>query len=80
MPIFSTPDQLHNEHFGFAPRVLNADGSVKHVYCEGARFHVLSWSSRGRHCSEPECEVNKALDPESDLARVQMEAHNQHHE
>ncbi len=30
----------------------------KHITCEGARFHVLSWSSDGTHCSEPDCEYN----------------------
>lgn len=32
---------------------------VKHVVCEGARFHVLSWSTKGTHCSEKNCIVNK---------------------
>lgn len=39
-------------------RERNADGHLKHIYCDSARFHVLSWSSRGMHCSEPECEIN----------------------
>lgn len=38
----------------------NADGTEKHVVCEGARFHVLSWNTKdGAICSEPNCEVNK---------------------
>lgn len=32
---------------------------IKHVRCDGARFHVLSWSTKGTHCSEPRCIVNK---------------------
>ena len=36
---------------------------IKHVYCEGARFHVLSWhliNGHGEtHCSEERCIVNK---------------------
>jgi hypothetical protein len=32
---------------------------IKHVRCEGARFHVLSWSSLGTHCSQPHCIINK---------------------
>ena len=32
---------------------------VKHVICEGAHFHVLSWSTKGTHCSEKNCIVNK---------------------
>lgn len=36
---------------------------VKHVICEGARFHTPSWSSRGQRCSEPRCIENKNLKP-----------------
>ena len=32
---------------------------IKHVYCEGARFHVISYSDKGRRCSEPNCIINK---------------------
>jgi hypothetical protein len=33
---------------------------IKHVHCDGARFHVLSWYScydghGGVRCSEPDC-------------------------
>ena len=31
---------------------------VKHIVKEGARYHVLWWDEKGRHCSEPKCEVN----------------------
>jgi len=47
------------------PRILVKKGEswVKHVRCEGARFHVLSYSLTGKgavaHCSEPDCIVNK---------------------
>lgn len=33
-------------------------GYVKHVRCEGARYHVLSWDSKGCRCSEPKCVIN----------------------
>jgi len=33
-------------------------GFVKHVHCEGARFHVLSWDGAGRRCSVKNCVVN----------------------
>lgn len=36
----------------------SVDGFVKHVRSEGARFHVLSWSNLGGHCSEPKCVIN----------------------
>ena len=32
---------------------------VKHVRCEGARFHVLHWDTAGAHCSESDCIINK---------------------
>lgn len=34
---------------------------VKHIVFEGARFHVLSYSTKGVHCSEKNCEINKEL-------------------
>jgi len=36
----------------------NADGTEKHVNCDGARFHVLSWSADGQRCSCANCEIN----------------------
>lgn len=32
---------------------------VKHIHCEGARFHVISWDSHGERCSHPNCIINK---------------------
>lgn len=32
---------------------------VPHISCNGARFHVLSWDTRGPRCSEPRCEINR---------------------
>lgn len=32
---------------------------VKHVICEGARFHTPSWDTLGERCSEERCIVNK---------------------
>lgn len=32
---------------------------IKHVSCEGARFHVKSYSNLGTRCSEPKCILNK---------------------
>jgi len=37
----------------------NPDGSERHIVCEGARFHVVSYNNKGPHCSEPNCEINK---------------------
>lgn len=42
------------------PQVPASDPNyIKHVICEGARFHVISYSSHGRKCSEPNCIINK---------------------
>lgn len=37
---------------------------IKHVHCDGARFHVLSWyllydGTQKTKCSEPDCIYNK---------------------
>lgn len=51
----------------------SVDGYIKHVRCDGARFHVLSWSGYRRadgtmesrtHCSESNCIINMECDNE----------------
>lgn len=41
----------------------NEDGTEKHIVCDGARFHVVSWSGgldgARERCSEPNCEINR---------------------
>ena len=59
MPIYLDPDDFSPGPLQFVPRVTNEDGSIQHVYCEGARFHVISWDILGQQCSEPDCEINK---------------------
>ncbi len=40
--------------------------AIKHPpHQEGSRQHVLSWSNLGRHCSEPNCEINLTRDDAS---------------
>ena len=39
--------------------IYNKDGTEKHIIREGARYHVLSYDSQGRKCSNPNCEINK---------------------
>lgn len=41
-----------------APEVEKPETILAHVYRPGARFHVISYSTSGRRCSEPACEVN----------------------
>lgn len=55
--IFADPEQPRQ--IREALRARNSDGTVPHVHCEGARFHVLSWSTTGRQCSEPRCVINR---------------------
>jgi len=33
----------------------------RHIFCEGARFHVHSYSTKGISCSQPNCEDNHGL-------------------
>jgi hypothetical protein len=44
----------------------NKDGTEKHIHCDGARFHVISWgfgpNGVTRRCSVPNCEINKAME------------------
>lgn len=32
---------------------------IEHIVKEGARFHVIWWDSKGSHCSEPNCIINR---------------------
>ena len=32
--------------------------TVRHVYREGSRDHVVYWDSNGAHCSRKDCEIN----------------------
>jgi len=44
------------------PRVEKGDGTIHHVVCYGSHDHVISWSSEGERCSEPDCEINHKKD------------------
>lgn len=50
---------------------------VEHINKEGARFHVLSWSNLGQHCSEPRCEVNRRDPPGTKRVRMSDELFHQ---
>lgn len=50
---------------------INPDGSEKHIVCEGARYHVISYSSKGKICSEPNCEINKTQHLQTDHLQVE---------
>lgn len=42
------------------PRIAASDPKyVRHVRRDGARYHVLSWTTKGTRCSEKDCIVNK---------------------
>ena len=46
-------DELRKEKCSKCGKLLK-----KHIIKEGARYHVLSWSNKGTHCSETNCEIN----------------------
>ena len=52
-----TPKTIH-----FAPEYYICDHCgkkiQKHIICEGARFHVISWTTDNTICSEDDCEIN----------------------
>ena len=43
-------------------REFTTDCSEKHIVCEGARYHVLRYSTKGVRCSEPNCEINRSAE------------------
>jgi hypothetical protein len=58
-------EDLRNSYLGL-PRIVNRDGSIKHIVCEGSRQHVLWWDTRGSHCSEKDCEINRRAEASDD--------------
>ncbi len=50
---------LDDPHTFWVPREEIEEGWIKHVNCNGARFHVLSYSTLGIRCSEERCIINK---------------------
>ena len=59
MAIHTNLREIDTKYFGFPPVTKNKDGSIQHVYCDGARFHVKWWDSEGTHCTEKDCEINR---------------------
>jgi len=49
------------EHTGIVPVEKSEfdKNYIKHVFCDGARFHVVSYSDSGMCCSEKNCIINK---------------------
>lgn len=41
------------------PRVINPNGSIRHIFADGSRYHVIAYFANGMRCSEPDCEVNR---------------------
>lgn len=48
-------------------REFYADGTERHIICDGARYHVLSYCTDGVRCSEPKCEYNLPADRQAAL-------------
>jgi hypothetical protein len=50
---------------------------IKHVICDGARFHVIHWDSNGEHCSETKCIINKGkINDKSRKDRIRRRSRN----
>ena len=47
------------------PRVKVDGDWIAHVHCEGARFHVFSYSTLGTRCSEKMCIYNKSKEKDN---------------
>lgn len=66
-------DATGMDMFVFSP-VEPADSDpnyIKHVICEGARFHVIGYATTGMFCSESKCIINKWRD--ENLPRILQE-------
>jgi hypothetical protein len=60
-------DSISTDDPHYCPYVkASVPGFIKHVECEGARYHVLMWDSYGRRCSEHNCIVNRGR-PDCDI-------------
>ena len=58
--IVLNPNDLKD--FQAIPRESASDPKyIKHVHCEGARFHVLWYDTNGTHCTEKDCIINRKL-------------------
>lgn len=62
--IFLDPRELKSNPLRYPPcEPSGKQGFIKHVNCDGARFHVISWGldNDGKvveRCSEPNCIIN----------------------
>lgn len=56
MGILTRPIEVPDLHH-YTPEFY-PDGTEKHIFCEGARYHVLSYGAAGTRCSAPKCEYN----------------------
>lgn len=53
------PKKLEDPFFNVPNELASDPNYVKHVQCDGARFHVIHWDSNGSHCSCKNCIINK---------------------
>jgi hypothetical protein len=56
----SAAGQAGPDDWILAPVRETGTGWLAHVFCEGARYHLIAWDNRGPHCSEKRCEINRA--------------------
>jgi hypothetical protein len=59
---FGKKDTIYLSKIPMYPPIERAESDnnyIKHVVCDGARFHTLHWDFEGSHCSEKNCIHNK---------------------
>lgn len=74
--IYIHPIKLEEWTFNPPHEPASDPNYVKHVQCEGARFHVLSYSGGSGlptviRCSEPRCIINKSALPVPDAPQAE---------
>jgi hypothetical protein len=65
------PVYLH-EHFCQYAVDVEPSSPATHIIQEGSRQHVISYDSQGRHCSEPNCEINFELQSEPQMPLIEQ--------
>lgn len=57
--IFLNPKDLNGDYISVPNEPASDPNYVKHIVCDGARFHVIYWETTGKKCSCENCIINK---------------------
>ena len=63
LPLKPKPDKEHQSQEYMKSCIEPEKEWCKHIIKEGSREHVVHYDSYGKHCSEPNCEINKPKNP-----------------